>query len=46
MVRRLTAREKFSERKSASMYPSIRANMLSRAKVSCPLLGATPGVRV
>jgi hypothetical protein len=45
MVRRLTAREKFSERKSASMYPSIRAKMLSRTKLSRPLLGPTLGVR-
>jgi hypothetical protein len=46
MVRRLNAREKFmDEEMSASMYPSIRAKMLSRTKLSRPLLGATLGVR-
>jgi hypothetical protein len=46
MVRRATAREKFGrEDKSAQMYSSIRAKALSRAKVSCPLLEATLGVR-
>ena len=35
MVRRLTARKKFGrEDKSAQMYTSIRAKMLSRAKIS------------
>jgi len=43
----VTAREKLRAiDKSAAMYPSIRAKMLSRAKVSCPLLEATLGVRV
>jgi hypothetical protein len=38
-VRRATAREKRRrEDKSAQMYSSIRAKMLSRTKVSCPLL--------
>jgi hypothetical protein len=45
MVRHPTAREKFvDEGKSASMYPSIRAKMLSRTNVSLPLLEATLGV--
>ena len=34
-----------NEGKSASMYPSIRAKALPRAKVFCPLLEATLGVR-
>jgi hypothetical protein len=39
MVRHPTAREKLvDEGKSASMYPSIRAKMVSRTKLSCPLL--------
>ena len=33
-----------NEGKSASMYPSIRAKMLSRTNVSLPLLEATHGV--
>jgi hypothetical protein len=46
MVRRRTAREKLGAiDKSAAMYSSIRAKALSRAKVSCPLLEATLGVR-
>ena len=31
--------------RSAQMYSSIRAKMLSRTKIPCPLLGATLGVR-